>query len=136
MNCSLLTYFCLAQISRWERLGDGLHRGRGRLDPMDLLPLGIVLVVFAIVIAIVVRVRKRNDMSEPCDDPEKLFRELSMAHELDRGSQKLLRRLANSLQMAQPAEVFLRPACFQAGGIPAALQSETAELEALGKRLF
>ncbi|MGI9429130.1 MAG: hypothetical protein ACR2NM_10760 [Bythopirellula sp.] len=136
MNSSLLNGFLFAQISRWERLGDGLHRGRGRMDPMDFLPLVIVLVIFAIVVAVVVKLRKRNDMSQPCDDPDKLFRELSLLHELDRGSQKLLRRLAEALQLVQPAEVFLKPAYFQADGIPAELQREAAELEALGKRLF
>ena len=136
MNTSLLTYLLFAQISRWQRLGDGLHRGRGRMDPMDFLPLAAALVLFAIVMAIVVKVRKRNDMSQPCDDPDKLFRELSLAHKLDRGSQKLLRRLADALQLAQPAEVFLQPAHFQSAQIPTALRNEAAEIEALGKRLF
>ncbi len=136
MNGSFLTYVLFAQISRWQRMGDGLHRGRGRLDLMELLPLVIALAVVAIVITLVVKVRKRNDMTEPCDDPDKLFRELSLAHGLDRASQKLLRRLAEALQLAQPAEVFLQPAFFQAGRIPQELLGEEVELEELQEQLF
>lgn len=136
MSGSLLTGFLFAQVSRWERLGDGLHRSRGRMDPMDFWPLFIVLGVIAAAIVVVLKIRKQNDMTEHCDDPDKLFRELSLAHELDRGSQKLLRQLADSLQLTQPAEIFLKPAYFQTAQIPAELRNEAAELEALEKRLF
>ncbi len=135
MNSSLLTLVLFAQISNWQRMGDGLHRSRGRMDLMELLPVVIVLVVVAIVIAVVVKVRKRNDMTQPCNDPGKLFRELSLAHNLDRASQKLLRRLAEALELAQPAEVFVKPAYFQAE-LPQELRGEEGEFETLHERLF
>ncbi len=135
MNGSLLTCFLFAQISNWQRMGDGLHRGRGRLDLMELLPLGVGLVVVAIVIALVVKVRKRNDLTQSCNDPGKLFRELSLAQNLDRASQKRLWRLAEALPLAQPAEVFVQPAYFQAD-LPEELHGEEGEFEALHERLF
>lgn len=135
MNGSLVTCFLFAQISNWQRLGDGLHRGRGRMDLMELLPFAIALAVVAIVIVVVVKVRKRNDMTQPCNDPDKLFRELSLAQNLDRASQKLLWRLAEALQLAQPAEVFVQPAYFQAE-LPEELHGEEAEFEALHRQLF
>lgn len=136
MNSTLLTTLFFAQISRWQRLGDGIHRSRGRMDPMDLVPYAIALVAIAAIIVFVVKLRKSNDMSLACDDPDKLFRELSLAHELDRGSQKLLRRLASALQLNHPGEVFLQPAYFHADQVPAQLQNQSAELDALRQRLF
>ncbi|NOZ39824.1 MAG: hypothetical protein GXP24_06310 [Planctomycetes bacterium] len=136
MNSSVLTGILFAQISNWQRLGDGLHRSRRQMDLMELLPLALGLVVVAIVITIVVKVRKRNDMTQRCDDPNKLFRELSLAHNLDRASRNLLWRLAEALQLAQPAEVFLQPAHFQGDRIPQELRDEEAELQELLERLF
>lgn len=135
MNASHLQGLLFAQVSRWERLGDGLHRGRGRVEVIDFWPLLVALVILGIVVAVVVKMRKRNDMSEHCDDPEKLFRELSQAHDLDRGSQKLLWQLATSAQLAQPAEVFLRPGIYQAE-LPVDLREQEAAFQALQQRLF
>ncbi len=136
MNALHLSCLLFAQISNWQRMGDGLHRGRGRMDLMELLPVVIILAGVGIAIYIVAKVRKRNDMTLVCDDPGKLFRELSLAHNLDRGSQKLLWRLAEALELAQPADVFLQPTFFQAERIPQELQGEEAELESLLERLF
>jgi len=136
MNASLLIFTIFAQVSRWERLGDGLHRGRGRMDLLELLPVAIVLAVVVTAIVGIVAYRKHNDMGQKCDDPKKLFRELSLAHKLDRRSQKLLWRLADAFQLAQPAEVFLQPALFQADQLPKQLRPEKASLQVLYERLF
>ncbi|MEM8947419.1 MAG: hypothetical protein AAGD11_19750 [Planctomycetota bacterium] len=135
MSGALSYGILLAQISRWQRLGDGLHRGRGRMDLADFLPLAIVLVVAAVVIFVVVQVRKRNDMSQRCNDPNKLFRELSLIHNLDRSSQKLLRQLADSAQLQQPAEVFLRPGIF-AAQLAVDLRDQEEAYQSLQQRLF
>ena len=39
-------------------------------------------------------------MTERCDDPHKLFRELCLAHQLDRASRRLLLHLADASQIA------------------------------------
>ena len=136
MNSSPLVPLLVAQIANWRHLGDGLHRGRGRMDPMDLLPYGIGLVVLGVLVAVVLKIRQRNDMSLACDDPQKLFRQLSLAHGLDRSSQNLLRRLAQALQLEYPGEVFLKPAYYQTPQLPASLRHQEAELQALRERLF
>lgn len=135
MNATYLSGVLFAQVSRWERLGDGLHRGRGRMDPADFIPLAILLAIAAIIVVVVIKLRRRNDMSVHCDDPQKLFRELSLAHNLDRASQKLLWRLAESLNLTQPAEVFVRPAAFDAQ-LPVELHDQEAAYHALQQRLF
>ena len=136
MNGSQLSYLLLGQISRWQHLGDGLHRGRGRTDLVDMWPLAVVLAVAAIVVTVIVKLRKRNDMSQPCNDPDKLFRELSLAHHLDHGRQKLLRQLAEAFQVHQPAEVFLQPALFQVEQLPEHLRDQSESIEELRKQLF
>ena len=80
--------------------------------------------------------KKRNDFSKPCHDPQKLFRELSQAHKLDRGGQRLLRELADAFQLDQPADIFLQPALFEARQIPQHLQAEQERLAELYQRLF
>lgn len=136
MNSSVLSWSILAQVSRWERLGDGLHRSRGQTQLADLLPFGIAAAVIGIAVAIVIAIKKRNDFSKPCNDPQKLFRELCRAHKLNRVSQNLLQQLATTFQLDQPAEIFLQPALFNAEHLPQHLQAEAARLQELRQRLF
>jgi len=49
----------------------------------------------------------RMSVCETCNHPGKLFRELCRAHELDRGSCRLLRQLAEQHNLEQPALVFV-----------------------------
>lgn len=136
MNPSLLVQLLFAQKSPWEHLGDGLHGRRERFELMDFWPLLLLLAVAAFAVAVIVAIRKRNDMSQHCDNPNKLFRELSLAHQLDRGSQKLLWQLAEAMNLAQPAEVFLKPALYEPSKLPEQLRGEEARLQALQERLF
>jgi hypothetical protein len=136
MNGSLWTPLLIAQSSAWKHLGDGLHGRRGRTDLFDFWPVALGLVVVAIAVAAVVAIRKRDDMSQKCNDPNKLFRELSLAHKLNRGSQKLLWQLAEAFQLAQPAEVFLTPTLFHSAQLPPELQGEEERLQALHQQLF
>ncbi len=136
MNISLTTSAIFAQISRWRRLGDGIHRPRRRVDFDDLLPWILGMAILGIVAAIVMVIVKRNDFSKSCDDPKKLFRQLSKAHQLDFGSRRLLRQLADAFQLAQPAEIFLTPMAFEANRLPPHLRSEAGRIEQLHSRLF
>ncbi len=136
MNLPMLHWALFAQVSKWSRLGDGLHRSRGRIDLADLIPLAIALVIVAITCACIVVIKKRNDFSKPCNDSQKLFRELSKAHHLNRGNQRLLRELAEAFQLDQPVEVFLQPALFEACHLPQHMQSERDRLTELQQKLF
>lgn len=136
MNCTQLATNLLAQYSRWERLGDGLHRSRGRMDFIEVLPYLIGLVVLAAVVAAAVAYFKYQDLSKPCNDPNRLFRELCRAHGLDRANRKLLWQLASLAGFAQPAEVFLTPAVFEANQLPEQLRGEQERVMELRGRLF
>ena len=81
-------------------------------------------------------VKKRNDMSERCDDPHKLFRELCMAHQLDRASRRLLLHLADATQLAAAGAGLSHAAAFEPGRLPAALRGRVDELKRLRERLF
>jgi hypothetical protein len=127
---NLLSFHLLAEI------GDNFPDSGKRLNWSDLWPYGIAVVVLAAFAAIVARIRRRNDMSERCDDPEKLFRELCLAHRLDGRSARLLAQLAAACGFEQPAQVFLTPASFESARLPAALRSKAPQLAQLRKRLF
>ena len=66
--------------------------------------------------------KRRNDMSQPCDDPHKLFRELCLAHQLEHRSRRLLLQLAGALDWSHPAELFVTPAAFEPSACPRRLR--------------
>jgi len=103
---------------------------------MDMLPYFIGFALLGIGIAIVVKIVKYNDLSQPCDDPQKLFRELCRAHGLDRASCRLLRQLASLTGLPQPVEVFLTPAVFEANQLPEQLRAKQKRVMELRERLF
>jgi len=133
---SPLFWLLLGQFSKWKRLGDGLHRSGNRLEFSDLLPYLIVIAVIIIGVAVANWLRHRYDLSQPCNDPRKLFMELCKAHHLDWPTRRLLHRLALSHELAQPAEVFLKPALFETGQLPPHLMKDATRLAALRQRLF
>ena len=126
----MIAFFCnlalLAQMSHWQRLGDGL-RGSGRVDFTDMLPYMIGLAVGALGIWAVVQWKKRNDTSQPCDDPWKLFRELCQVHGLSSSDGRLLQKLVEAQKLEQPAEIFVTPQAFE---------SDDHQLRDLRARLF
>lgn len=136
MSFNHLTFLLLAQIQNWRRLGDGLRNSRTRIDPIDLLPYAVIAASLGGGIAAFAAWRRRNDFTRRTDDPQKLFREMCVIHELDRGSQQLLRQLAKELELRQPAQVFLTPSAFQKPGLPEALHSKADDYASLRQRLF
>ncbi len=137
MISSLFENLCLfAQVNRWRSMGSRFRGSRGRGDISDLLPYLIGMVVIGIGVAIVVAIAKRKDFSKPCDDPNKLFRQLCIAHHLDFGSRRLLLKLATALDLAQPALVFVTPEAFEPNHLPPQLYAEQARLAELSQRLF
>lgn len=128
---ALAAYFPLL-----AEIGDNFPDSGKRMNWADLWPYGIAAVVAAVATAVVMQIRKHNDMTRPCDDPQRLFRELCLAHRLDRGSVRLLTQLAATLRLEQPAQVFLTPAAFEPARLPASLKARSAELKHLRERLF
>lgn len=117
-------------------IGDNFPRSGPRLNWSDLGAYGVAAVVGAIVTAVVLYVRRRNDMTVRCDSPRKLFRELCQIHGLDRPSQRLLASLARVRGHEQPSQVFLSPESFDAVDLPASWRPRAAHLRRLQIVLF
>ena len=106
------------------------------LQLSDFMPYLIGILIIGAIAAAIVYYRRRNDLTQPCTDSQKLFRELCLAHDLDRAAQKLLGQLADAFHLAQPAEVFVRPSVFTAEQLPDHLRAEAARIAELHERLF
>ncbi len=130
MIASLTSRLPLAEI------GDDFPTSGPRLNWSDLWAWGVAAIVAALLAAIVVQLRKRNDMDERCDNPWKLFRELCRVHNLDGASQRLLAQVARARSFSQPAQVFLTPAAFEIASLPPSLRNRGDQLLRLRGQLF
>lgn len=126
----------LAQISRWSRLGDGFRHGGSGAGAGTVILWAVAAALVALFAIVFVQYRKRNDMSVRCDDPEKLFRELCLAHQLTASYQRGLRQLAASRGFDHPAEVFLSPGAFDPDGVSASAGLTDGQMAELRARLF
>ncbi|MAT69320.1 MAG: hypothetical protein CMJ58_07310 [Planctomycetaceae bacterium] len=126
----------LAQMSKWSRLGDGFRPGARSGDATVFVVMGILAAIGGLIAVIVAQNRKRNDMSVRCDDPEKLFRELCLAHDLPVITQRSLRQLASARKFDHPAEIFLSPAAFDTSDLPASAGLSDLQVQDLRARLF
>jgi hypothetical protein len=125
----------LAQVSR-EEFGRGFRGATSQLSWTDLIPYVAAAVLAAIGVSLYRWIKRRNDMTEACDDAPKLFRELCRVHALDRPSRRLLWRLREARGLAQPAQIFLTPDAFDADRLPPGLRKQAAELKRLREQLF
>jgi len=127
--------FCLlAQLSRWQRMGDGLHGPGTRIELREVLFFCLGLALFGLIVWLLLGWRRWNDMSQRCDDPWKLFRQLCQHHGLNRADRRLLQQLATARQLRQPAELFVTPSAFNPANLPAKLKEQ--KLRNLRARLF
>jgi hypothetical protein len=124
----------LAQLSRWKRMGDGLRGPGTRIEMSEVLFFSLGLALIGVIVWLVARWRKRNDMSQRCDDPWKLFRELCQRHDLNRADRRLLQNLVVARRLQQPAELFVTPAAFDPVNLPDNLNEQN--LRNLRSRLF
>lgn len=125
----------LAQVSR-EQFGRGFRGAASQRSWHDLVPYIVAAIVIGVGYAVYTHLKRRNDMTERCDDPHKLFRELCLAHQLDRPSRRLLLQLAEGHNLTLPAQVFVTPAVFEPVRVPAALRGRIDEIKRLRERLF
>ncbi len=124
-----------AQVYR-EEFGRGFRGATSQLHWTDVLPYAAGIALLVVGTAAYSRYKRWNDMSERCDDPHKLFRELSMVHQLDRPSRRLLLHLAEASKFPQPAQIFLSPSAFEPSRLPSSLRSRMDEVKRLRERLF
>lgn len=125
----------LGQVYR-EDLGRGFRGATSQLSWFDVVPYVIVVALLIGGAKLWSYLKRRADMSEWCDDPHKLFRELCLAHKLDRANRRLLLQLVEMARFAQPAQIFVSPAAFEPARLPASLRSRADEVKRLRDRLF
>jgi hypothetical protein len=125
----------LAQVSR-EQFGRGFRGAASQRSWVDLAPYLVAVIVIGVATAVYSHLKRRNDMTERCDDPHKLFRELCLTHQLDWSSRRLLLQLADGLKLAQPAQVFVTPSAFEPVRVPGSLRGRIEEIKRLRERLF
>jgi hypothetical protein len=125
----------VAQVSR-EEFGRAFRGATSQLSWFDVVPYAVVFALMCAGMWAYSYHKHRNDMTERCDDPHKLFREMCQAHQLDRASRRLLLQLAAALNLTQPAQVFLTPAAFESVRVPAPLRGRIDDLKRLREQLF
>ena len=110
MNHAFIRLLPLADIDRFQAMRGGLRRGAEVNYTNQLL---LLLLVVAVVAAVILAVRMFNSYREkPCYHPRGLFRELSRAHGLTREQHRLLRELAEGLELEHPGRLFLEADLF------------------------
>jgi hypothetical protein len=89
-----------------------------------------LLVLMVVTFCVQTYLRRRNA------SPQGLFLELCRAHHLNWPQRRLLLQLVESQKLADPAAVFLDPACFEVGRLTVDIRPHAAELRQLSERLF
>ena len=117
-------------------IGDNFPQSGPRLNWSDLWAYGIAVIVGAVATALLLYLRRRNDMTIHCNNSWKLFRELCQIHELDLPSQRLLAALATARGYEQPTQVFLAPEAFEVSDLPPSWQLSAGHLHRLKQVLF
>jgi hypothetical protein len=95
-----------------------------------ILAAASLLVLMAVTFFVQAYLRRRNA------SPRGLFLELCRAHRLRWPQRRLLWQLAESQKLADPATVFLDPACFEVGRLTVEIRPHAMELRQLCERLF
>jgi hypothetical protein len=78
----------------------------------------------------------RRAPAAPAHDPNRLFAGLCQAHGLNRSDRRMLRRLARSRGLADPARLFVEPQFFEVPSSDPTLGSQAGCLNELRQRLF
>jgi hypothetical protein len=106
-------------------------------EPLNAAWLGLMIfsasLALMALIAIFVHRQWRRRMAS---SPRGLFGELCRAHRLKWPQRRLLWRLAQSQKLADPAAMFLTPACFEIGRLTVEMRPHAEELRSLCARLF
>jgi hypothetical protein len=86
--------------------------------------------------AILARKSDRRKRRATLDNPRRLFADLSQKHGLGWADRRLLRRLARSEGLQEPASLFLEPERFDAAVLDPRLKTWHARFQAIRGRLF
>ncbi len=119
-----------------SRMGDGFRRDAVRPDSSNTLWSLAIVVVLLVLWGLLTRLTPAHVRRAPKARPWGLFVRLCRAHRLRWQEVWLLWRLARLGRLPDPALVFLEPARFEPGGLPAPLRGHLAQFDSLRQRLF
>lgn len=128
--------FLLADSQAIRNIARGVQAKQSQLDVSGMLTALFIFCCFFVGVWLVSRMMSRHERAESYHDPRLLFRALCRAHQLSRSERQLLRRLARSHRLNQPALVFVEAERFDPDSLGAAWSDDQARLRALRDRLF
>ena len=136
MNDPLLNWTLLAQASPLQNFAREFQGRQTRLES-GYLTTGLVIVLgVAVAVWLLSRVLERRDGRRPTDSSLSLFFTLCRAHRLRLSEWWLLWRVARDQKLKEPARLFLEPERLNPAHVNPVLRLRSAQLEALGARLF
>ena len=135
-NCVLQWLILLAARQDMHRVWGRFDHGRPGFDASYLI-IAVALVALVIVAAWSWRRdASRSTKGFSSNSASRLFRELCAAHGLKLASRRLLKRLAESRRLTNPATLFVEPQHFDTKNLPAELKSSANELRQIRNQLF
>jgi hypothetical protein len=136
MIARTVTLIARVEHTPWRSMGSGLRGTHARFDSGDVV-IGL-LILAGVVLAMVFlsRYLASHDRGRVYNSPRALFRSLCKAHNLDRGSRRLLWQVARWQRLAHPARLFLEANRFDAANLSPQLRQQADLLKQLQTRLF
>lgn len=132
LQCGLL----IAQVDLFRNLGASFRGRSAQFGASDLLTVIAVLAALGAGMYILSRMLQRQELPQRSNSPRVLFRELCMAHDLDRNSRRLLRQIGRYQRLDHLGRLFLEPERFEPANLSPKLRQNQALLQSLRQKLF
>ena len=105
-------------------------------DLEHFLAWSMAAIVLAGILLILLRTQRRQQGNFTSNSSSRLFGELCQAHELSPGERRMLKRLARTRSLSNPALLFVEPRFFNGRTLPKDSRIDMAEIERLRNQLF
>lgn len=126
----------IAQMDLFRNLGAGFRGRSAQFGTSDFLTVIAVLAALGIGMYVLSRVLQRQELPQRSNSPRVLFRELCLAHDLDRNSRRFLRQIGRYQRLDHLGRLFLEPERFEPANLSPKLRKNQALLQTLRQKLF
>lgn len=126
----------IAQMDLFRNLGAGFRGRSAQFGTSDFLTVIAILAALGAGMYVLSRVLQRQELPQRSNSPRVLFRELCMAHDLDRNSRRILRQIGRYQRLDHLGRLFLEPERFEPANLSPKLRKNQAMLQALRQKLF
>ena len=126
----------LAQMELFRNLGAGFRGRAAHFGASDLITIILVVASLALGMYLLSRMMHRQEVPQRSNSPRVLFRELCLAHGLDRSSRRLLRQIGRYQRLDHLGRLFVEPERFDPGNLSPKLRKKQELLRALREQLF